>query len=319
VTVAVGTARSVHSVPEPVRAALLRVASSLHPTPSGWVVGGAAHDDTALAEGLYAGWYTLAPSSVTSAGDPPARRGSMVAALRAAHTDAGLTDDQWVVVQASPGGRLVASSGERTRTLLPGEYVQVGRPGVPAAPGELVRTTGRLDAFDEERGLWWTFTAELPGPPVGRVYLDARAATAPQVVHEVTAALSGTASAWQLKCPVDPAACDRVDAMVVYHRRDERRQVLDALRARAEALAGLLDPAVPPLTCPVLPGLSWADDDGGGQRSFGETRCAVLAAAVRAARDGWDAADLDARLSVLLDGLRDAGIDPAAPWKAAAR
>jgi len=308
----------VPTAPDAVREALLRVASRVQPTDGGWQVGAFSCDGEleALAEALYAGWYIAPTASTARPDDPPVRGGPMTAALRAAHALAGLQEEPWVVVHAAPDGTVVATSGERSRSLRPGDYVLAGRPGAPAAPGEVVRTVGRLDSHDVNRGLWWTFTADEPERPIGRVYLDLRPATAPRVVAEVTAALGAAGVRYQLKCPVEPVACERVDAMVLYHRLTDRAAVLAALQDRWARLGPLLDPAVPPLTCRVARGLSWADDDG-GDRSFGEARCRALAAGLLGARDRWSELPAPDRLALLADTLGRAGIDPAEPWRAA--
>lgn len=302
------------------RPALERLAGLVAVAGEQWQVGTARCGGVgpSLAEALYERWYTVPdPAPMAVSGDPLVRSRSLVGALRAAHADAGLTDEQWVVSQAGPTGVLTATSGAHTRKLQPGDYVVVGRPGAPAAPGEVVHAVGRLDAVDEERALWWTFTRDGPAAPLGRIYLDVRPATAPRALHEVTAALAEVGANYQLKCPVDPGAFERVDAMVLYHPRAVRDDVLAALGARWEVLGPLLDPAVVPLTSPVAPGLSFADDDGDPTRSFGEVRCQALAAALVAAGTAWSACSTSERVALLAAGLASAGFDPGAPWSAA--
>jgi hypothetical protein len=174
---------------------------------------------------------------------------------------------------------------------------------------------GPLNHLEAERGLWWAFTVPGPEPPIGRIYLDARPATAPRVVHEVTAALLEVP--FQLKCPILADACRRVDTVVVYHARGSRDVLLEALGARWPVLGALLDPAVPPLTCHVRPGLAWADDADGG-RSYGESRCHALAAAIEGAAATWPTMGHDQRLATLAAALVAAGLDPQRPWEAPA-
>ena len=294
-------------LPSMVEAALRRVCALVEP---GWRVGGEAVDS--LTEGLYTHWYTRPAAPPPVADDPPLLRDTLHAAFAAAHAAAERTEGGWTVTAATPRGTVHAVRERRARVLRPGEYVMPLRPGVPPAPGEPMEPVARLDQLDPERALWWAFADPLPQPPVGRLYLNARPATAPRVIHELTVALEPLPH--QLKCSALPAACERVDAVVVYHEREARKRVLDALLARWDALGPLLDPAVPPLTCEVRPGLAWADDVDPA-RSYGENRCALLAEAIEAAGAAWEANE-DERLALLVAGLREAGVDPQAPWSA---
>ena len=128
----------------------------------------------------------------------------------------------------------------------------------------------------------------------------------PRVVHEVTTALEGLP--FQLKCPVLADACERVDAVVLYHARTARDAVLDALLGRWPTLGPLLDPAVPPLTRLLRPGLAWADDVA-EEESYGQSRCRVLAAAIDRAAQTWSGMGADQRLATLAAALVDGGLD----------
>ncbi|MCM3659982.1 T3SS effector HopA1 family protein [Georgenia satyanarayanai] len=290
---------------------LERLAGLVAGEPAAWAaaVPGAA----TLAEALYARWYTEPPAVIGPArvADPPLHAGSLVAVLRAARTADRPAAEPWVVLAAAPDGSVMAQRAETVRQVRSGEYVARARPGVPPAPGELVEVLAPLEMVDAERGLWWTFTDVPPEPPFGRVYLDARAATVGRVVRAVGDALGGTSH--QLKCPVLPGGYARVDAVVVYHRRADRPAVLDALRNAP--LECLLDDPVPPLTCPLGPGVSWADDPG-TTLSFGEHVCRALAAGIERSAAGWAAATVEQRTGRLLSALTDAGVDPGTPWEA---
>jgi hypothetical protein len=301
-------------MPHSADGALRRVCALVEHDGAGWTVGGEPAE--ALADALYAGWYTRpAVPPPPAGGDPPLTRRSLLPALRAAHASAASLATGWTVTGSTPRGTLSAVRAAQTRILRPGEYRMPLRPGVPPAPGEPVEPVARLDQFDSERLLWWAFTDPAPQPPLGRVYLDARPATAARAIHELTAALGELPH--QFKCPVLARACERVDAIVVYHARGDRERVLDALEGRWPRLGALLDPAVPALTCAVRPGLAWADDLD-ADHSFGELRCRQLAGAIGAAADAWHTGGPDDRLELLSAGLRAEGVDPHAPWSAAA-
>jgi hypothetical protein len=289
---------------------------------AGWRVAGYAvpgEKPDALAEALYAHWYTgRSTPGPGAASDPPLHTSDLLPALRAAHPRRTEFEDGWVVVAATPRGVVTAMCDGDVRVLRPGEYVAIARPGVPPAPGEAVAALARFDRLDAERSLWWTFGGAEPESPLGRVYLDVRAATAPRVVAQVATAVDATGVGWKMKCSTQPRLCERVDAMVLYHERDRRHTVLGVLRDRWDVLEPLLDPACPPFTFPVAPGLAWADDDGDPEHSFGDLRCRAVAAALLDAEPEWAAADAGRRVAIVARGLRAAGVDPARPWRAAA-
>jgi hypothetical protein len=297
-----------------VLADLGRVCALVERDTGAWMVGGAPAGASAesLAEGLYARWYTQPATPPPAAEqDPPLYRHSLVAALRAADTRAATVAEGWTVTASDPRGTVTAAKDGVGRMLRPGEYAMPLRPGVPPAPGEPIAPVARLDHLDAERGIWWTFGEPAPVRPFGRVYLDVRPATAARAIHEVTEALAGIP--FQLKCPVLAVACQRVDAVVLYHQRTDRDRVLAVLVDRWSRLGPLLDPAVPPLTCPVRPGLAWADDVA-EQESYGENRCKAIAAAIDGASKVWPSIGIDARRSLLAKALSTAGIDPEQPW-----
>ena len=345
-------------VPSAVGSALRRAAALTERAAGGWQVGGirAGDDLHQLTDALYAAWYTSAPRPGVQdqpPHDPPRYRSLLVPSLRAAHAGAGIDASPLLVVSASPAGTVLvalpragAANGSLAQTLVesrrPGEYVAERAPGVPVAAGERVLVCSRRDHLDTDRGLWWCFSLEPPQAPLGRLYFDARPATAARVVHLATEILHQTGARYQLKCPSHAAAVDRVDAVVVYHERQQREELLAALTARADRLRCLLDPAVPPLTCPVLPGLAWADEepprDGqpdaaasdaaragtdrleqgalAARHSYGESRCLALAAALHKTGAAWSGLSRSEQVDVLRDGLVTAGIDPTAPWQA---
>lgn len=312
------------ALPEVVTAALRRVCSLVERQGEGWRVADSSvgPDAAALAEGLYGYWYTRsedgggaeagAGADASAEPDPSLRRQSLWTAFRAAHAGAARVSAGWTVMAAGRDGAISAAKDGEVRVLRAGEYRMPLRPGAPPAPGEPVEPLARRDHLDAERATWWAFSATEPEAPKGRLYLDPRPASAPRVIREVTAALEPLD--YQLKCPVLAVACERVDTIVVYHRRAAREQALGALLDRWERLGPLLEPAVPSLTCPVRPGLAWADDVG-QERSYGESRCHALAAAIAAAPQVWSGGAPERRLELLLAGLREAGIDPSRPWE----
>jgi hypothetical protein len=161
--------------------------------------------------------------------------------------------------------------------------------------------------------MWWAFSSDGPDHPIVRLYFDVRAATAPRVVHVVTGVLVELGVPYRLKCPVLAEAYDRADAMVAYIPRSRREEVVERILDRWSEVGHLLDPAVPMLTCQVRPGLSWADDPG-DDRSYGQSRCEILAASIGGASGMWAMLDREERIAHQIEGLRAAGLAPDRPW-----
>jgi hypothetical protein len=277
--------------------------------------GEAALDD--IARTLYAAWYTRPPDGRPSPATGLEWRADLVALLRAAHASAERFEDGWVVAAAYPDGRCRAARDESWRLVRPGEYLNLARPGVPPAPGEPAAVVARTDWVDEPTGFWFTGAPpEGPSPPLARAYLNVRADAVPRVLHALTAELADAELPYIVKCPRTVDGYARVDSLIVYHERRRSNALRAVLASMAGLLRGCLDPATPPLTERVAPGVSFADDPA-GHKSFGEQRCAALAVGLV---DAAQAGNLGgaAALAHLLAALKRAGVDPAQPWRDAA-
>ncbi len=293
-----------------------RVAQMVNVSASGWCVGqtDCGPDTAALADALYERWFTQPATPAPPApSDPPLHHQTLLAALRAAHAGAGRLTSGWVITEVNPAGGVVSARGGRYRWAPSGDYVTASQPGCPPAPGQPVELLDRFGDLDVERGLWWTFSDTPLREPIGRVYVNVRAATAPRALHEITSALIDFT--FRLKCSIYPDNYRRVDALVVYHDRDAREALLAELTNRWAVVEPLLDPAVPPLTGFVRPGLAVADELGDG-RSYGEGRCHLLAGAMADNRDDWPAQHLATRRDVLVAALTEAGLSLERPWQA---
>jgi|tagenome__1003787_1003787.scaffolds.fasta_scaffold20981372_2 hypothetical protein len=303
----------VSRLPPDVRADLERLGTLVDIRGDGWLVDGVPGDES-LSERIYWNWYTRPPETrCPTTTDPPVHLHNLGGALRAAALRPPSDTRPWTVMTSDPRGTITARRDADSIVLAPGEYLKPSQPGTPVAPGEQVELVSDADSFESEDGMWWTASANPPAHPHVRFYMNARAATAPRVVAEVTRAFDGLT--FQLKCPIDSRAFSRVDAIIVYAAHDDRDELLSRLDAHRHHLSALLDADSPPLTCRVSAGLSWADDVN-PQRSYGESRCVLLAEAMSGAAGSWRRLTRPGRLDVLVDGLRDAGVDPTAPWSA---
>lgn len=270
----------------------------------------AGRGDLAPADLLYQRWYAARPPHVATRGrwDSP-----VATTARAAHGGAhDWAGDDCEVLATGIAGVVVVGTPRGRRALCRGEYVTTsGRPGFPPRVGDRVRPVARVGAVVQE-GWWRTWgtgwdTQHQPGPLV-RTYLRPAPGAVAGLVNAVTSALR-TPDAWLLKVASTTDGLSRPDAVVVYLAGPAREQERDLV---ATAAAGLAAGPPPPLTEPLGDGIGWAEDPGTGE-SFGEVRCAAVAAAY-AGLSGSPVSG-DQWLDVVADEFRCRGMDPAAPHR----
>lgn len=259
----------------------------------------APRDPASLADTLYARWHAGADDGALREGPP-----DLAELLRRAHAGSDHWDPGWVVAATHPGAALTVVRDGVARHATAPDYVNTVRPGVPPAPGEAVALVERTDWLDPSG--WWASTSARHGFPDGaaaRLYVNASAIDAADVIAAVTRALEAAAVPWALKAPPSASGYRRRDTMIVTFAREDWPRLVPLVGE----LDGLLEPATPPLAKPLAPGLAVADDPGGG-RSFGELRCAEVADVLLAG--ALDAAD---PVEALAAGLHARGVDPARP------
>lgn len=271
-----------------------------------------AGHDGAPADVLYTHWYAVRPPRSAPL-DPWAA--PVGGSARAAHDDANAwaTDDSEVVATGVAGVVVVATSTGR-RALCRGEYVTTsGRVGFPPRVGDRVRVLARHGAVVQD-GWWRTWGSgwdpRLDHGALVRAYLRPAEGASARLVHAVTHALHDT-DEWLLKIAASAELLTRPDSCVVYLAGPLRERTLGVV---AGAAAGLTTGEPPPLTERLGDGVGWAQDPGTGE-SFGEVRCAALAAAH--ARLGGRDVRSDEWLGTVADELGRLGIDPAAPHRTA--
>jgi hypothetical protein len=214
-----------------------------------------------------------------------------------------------VVVEARENGACLAGKAAERRHLPVGDFANLARPFMPPMPGDLLSATERVDWHDEQTGFWHVQAARgAPQEPLVRLYLTLEAADVADALRQLSDLLDGQGARYALKCPAEAAAFDRRDSLVIYLEAAAWPGLEAHVVERAGGLS--LRPEGPPLTRPLRPGLSFAEDPGTG-RSFGETVCEALAPAARAIAEG--AADAPDRR--LIAALAAAGLDPAGPWR----
>jgi len=107
---------------------------------------------------------------------------------------------------------------------------------------------------------------------------------------------------------------------VLYLPRTAWPRARRPLAAMAQAAAPLLRDDRLPMACALARGVAWAESDN-AEQSFGQARCEVLAAALLpwfGPAGASRATTPQALRSALCAALRDAGVNPRQPWRAAA-
>jgi hypothetical protein len=148
--------------------------------------------------------------------------------------------------------------------------------------------------------------------PLTRVYLNVAPTYAAAVVHDLTTRLNTARIRFRMKILDDPVRYIRSDALVLYVPRDDWLSIAPLLESSYVAVATGVKPSTPAFTKRLAPGLAVADDPGGNQ-SFGQHRCGLLAEGIVRAWERRRRA-IDRRFQVVTDVFAAAGIDCAAPF-----
>lgn len=259
-----------------------------------------------LGRWLYPGWWC----GVAEPPQPPASVApTAYAVLEAARRRSATDDPDWLVLAATDAAVVAANLHTRERTTVRADAVLDScRPGLGPRPGDLVTLLGGTSGLDDTQAWWWATTSHtaLPAAATERWYVHVRGLDSALVVVPVLLGLLGDLGIEaSLKCPPVDELYGRRDAMVVYLPRERAAQAEAELVVRVPELVDLLAPEVPPLTRPLLPGIGSAQDPGGGV-SYGQLRCAQLAALAAGTR-------ADSPADQVVERLARLGIDPARP------
>jgi hypothetical protein len=266
-------------------------------------------DPGVLAQRLYQEWYLNVRAAEPRSGPPSPAELELVPALEAAHAASLRFEPGWIADRVSSTGRVEAVAAWR-RLVRPGEYVNADRPGARPEPGDRLRVAAAIALV--ERGFWVarsTSFLETGKQPMTRLYVNVRLAGAAAAVALLTASLEAAGVPYALKVNLQLGVVQRADALVTYVPRDRFADVRDALAGDTAALTDLghLAPPIPRLTAALRAGVGAADGDDAGA-SYGQSRCAILAAALA----GYAGSERVERAAVA--ALAAAGLDPARPY-----
>lgn len=255
-----------------------------------------------LAAHLYLNWYAASPSTVDFDPNWPPLDGM----LRVAQAES-LGWRAATVARTGGGGVVVARGSDgRGRALLRGGYTRPeasSRCGLAPEAGERIVAVPRSGGIVSEG--WWRswgggWDPRSAPPGTTRLYLSPDVWALPQLMGALTVLLEERSEPWMIKAATRAESVGRPDAVVLY--------LADAAAfdAVVELCSGRVHPKPgPALTEQLAPGIAWAEDPGDG-RSFGESRCLLVADALRrGGRSGFlDAVEAE---------FAAAGIDPARP------
>lgn len=233
------------------------------------IAGGGEGDANPLAGLLYERWF----HATTGA----RRRYPDASAYRAVALGARPFEPGWTVEAPLPGaaGAVRLRRGTTVRDVPPLAWAPEAPPRIAPAPGDAALVAPLRDG--PEGGFWHIWSPVWPNrAPRGlsRWYLQV-AEGAELGAAFALAAAAPIDRAWAAKFLAGDHLSGRRDVAVLYATlRDDRW--IDALLE--ELTPHLEDRPGPPFTEPVGPGISRADDPGGGL-SFGQHRCRLLASA----------------------------------------
>ena len=274
-----------------------------------------------LVQRLYEDYYRRGRPAPQSPASRAVRRvdsdSGFVRELSQANRGSGTRQTGWVVTDISqdgtPGTTLSIRRAGLTVQATWQEIVSAGA-GMPQ-PGDDVdlRMPKELPAISP--GFYMALGDQpysTAGQPAVRLYWNIRVFGAAPLVHGLTSSLNGARLPFRLKLVNHPERYNRCDAAVLYLLRQDLDSALPLLARVHDNVRGYVKQPVPAMTKWLAPGLGFAEDPPDGD-SFGAHRCRLLASGLVR---GWElgAESIDEQLSIVLDTLEAAGIDPVRPY-----
>jgi hypothetical protein len=254
-----------------------------------------------LREELYHSFYVVGGPVPARWGEPQPLHGDprLLAALSEANAGRGSWEHGWEVERIDDGEVVVKR--DRLRVRVPAADCR------PAGASVRLRLPSELPSLSPG---FWSVLSDAPSAGCDvRVYWHVTSRGAPALVEALTRQLNGAGAPFRLKVADHPFRFARHDAAVLYLDGEVFRDHRDSLFALAGALAGRIRPGIPAWTLELAPGVGLAEDQDG--ESFGDRRCAQLAAAIVRAHDGPLT-----RLDAVAACFAEDGVDLDAPYRA---
>ena len=251
--------------------------------------------------------------------NPPAPTASdpeWVESLARANQSRERWEDEWRILHTVPSGGVVAQRGGTSRTLAPGEFINLSGSGMVLSRGTLVRVYVPRESRAVQAGYYFAFGETLADSndelSVVRFYWNVSAEGAPELLRRISGELNRWEVPFRFKTPSHPGMFARTDTAVLYTPRRYAHFTRELLAEIHSAVRPQLRDEVPLFTLCLAPGLAFAEDPG-TQESFGMCRSRILALGIWQAhvRGAQTAAD---RLEIVEQEFQSQGISLARPW-----
>jgi hypothetical protein len=225
-------------------------------------------------------------------------------------------DPFWKIYRISQENEIQVQKGDVHRRAVPGEYSFNAGPHVQPREQQLVSLQVLTESVLYQPHFYFCFGEELSDRfddfHCVRFYFNIESPDAVRLIEFLTRELNRFQIPFRLKCPTSPNGYDRTDAAVLYVA-SRWLQMTSQIVARLVDVLPNLASAVPLFTRTLFPGIGFAEDPG-EDRSFGETRCGLVAQGICNAWLQTPEPTDDEFLSAIQSEFEASGISLQQPW-----
>jgi HopA1 effector protein family len=264
---------------------------------------------------LYGDFYIRggAKSAQWGSRQSPADSVSFVGALSAANTGTGCRENGWEVISSSADETAVRKDGltvivrpdacirPDSATLQPGLPVCLSLPRERKnlSPGYYMALSNQGDMSSDAL-------------PLVRFYCNLKKECAALFISHFTSLLNDSDIFFRLKVLNNPSAYSRCDAGVLYFCKADYPKIYAIVYDVYRKIVSCLKPEIPVFTKFIAPGIGLAEDPG-GQESFGQHRCGILADALISSYERG-VRTLDGELEIIKEHFAAKGIHLGMPY-----
>src|SRR5260370_18132612 len=247
---------------------------------------------------------------------PTASDPEWVESLARANQSRERWEDEWRILHTMPNGHVVAQRGNTSRTLAPGEFINLSGSGMVLSRGTVVRVYVPRESRTVQAGYYFAFGETLPDSNDElsgvRFYWNVSPDGAPQLLRRIPCDLNRSDIPFRFKTPSHPGMFARTDTAVLYAPRRYAHFTRTLVSEIHSSILPLLTEYLPLFTLLLAPGLSFAEDPG-TQESFGMCRSRILAQGIWQAHVQGAHSTAD-RLKVVEQQFQSQGISLSRPW-----
>ena len=239
-----------------------------------------------------------------------------VEALSRANQSRERWEDAWRIVQGMPNGQVIATRGDITRMLAPGEFVNLSGSGMFLQPGAGVRVYVPRESRSMQPGYYFVF-GETAGDStdhfsVVRFYWNVPAEGVANLLQLISVDLNRWQVPFRFKTGSNPAMFARSDSAVLYIPRRYADFAFELVSEIHKRLRQLLRTEVPLFTLRLAEGLAFAEDPG-TEESFGMSRCRMFAHGIWLAHQQGER-QAEQRLAIVEQRFRAEGTSLERSW-----